>query len=181
MPQYAQYNPAIAAPSPVTGWYDTDLLSYPNLPPLSDLLQVTAAQWTARMANPSGWAVSNGALVAFTPPAPVLTLAQQATLALAAGITITSTGTPSLNGTYTCDATAQARITSVQAYIQANGKFPGSTTTMTWVLMNGSVITFPTTSEFTAFATAVANYVWDLDEIILTNAGTLPVAADTIS
>jgi hypothetical protein len=119
---------------------------------------------------------------ALTPPTTPLppTPAQQAAAALAAGITITSTGTPALNGTYTCDATAQARITSVQAYIQANGKFPGSTSTMVWVLMNGSVVTFPTTAEFTAFATAVANYVWDLDEIILTNAGTLPAAQATI-
>lgn len=70
MTQYAQYNPSVTAPSPVTGWYDTGALTYPNLPPPNDLLAVTADQWNARLTNPSAWAVSAGALVAYTPPAP---------------------------------------------------------------------------------------------------------------
>ena len=76
MPKYAQYNPSLAAPSPVIGWYDTDNYAYPNLPGASDLLEITNTQWQARLSNPSGWAVSNGVLIAYTPPAPVVTLAQ---------------------------------------------------------------------------------------------------------
>ncbi len=83
MPKYAQYNPSLAAPSPVIGWYDTDNYTYPNLPAASGLLEITEAQWQARLTNPSGWAVSSGALVAYTPPAPVVTLAQAQTTALA--------------------------------------------------------------------------------------------------
>lgn len=136
-------------------------------------IECTQAQYQ----NPSAWAISNGSIVAAAPPS----LSQQAQAALSAGLTITSTSTPSLNGTYAVDSTAQARITSVQTYIQANGKFPGSNTTMAWVQMNGTPVVFPSTEEFQAFGTAVANYVWDLDEIILTNSGSLPPASVTIS
>lgn len=112
------------------------------------------------------------------PPPP--TLSQQAQNALAAGLTITSTGTPTLDGVYAVDAGAQANITATMLYVQVNGKFPGSSTTQTWGLMNGSVVVFPSTAEFTAFATAVANYAADLIEIAMTNTGTLPAATATI-
>lgn len=80
MAQYAQYNPAVAAPSPVMGWYDTAVFDYPNLPPAADLLEMTAEQWDARMTGL--WAVSAGALVAYTPPviAPDTRAAAQAAL-----------------------------------------------------------------------------------------------------
>lgn len=68
MPQYAYFDSTIAAPSPVLGWYDTDALEYPNLPAAANLLAISAAQWGERMTG--RWAVSNGALVPYTPPAP---------------------------------------------------------------------------------------------------------------
>lgn len=61
MTQYAQYNPAVASPSPVVGWYDTEMLHYPNLPK-AGLIEVTSAQWQQHFADPSGWVVNNGAL-----------------------------------------------------------------------------------------------------------------------
>lgn len=67
MPQFAHFDHTVADPKPVIGWFDTDLLDYPNLPAAADLLQVTAAQWAARMANPSGWVVSGGALAQAAP------------------------------------------------------------------------------------------------------------------
>lgn len=67
MTKYAYFNSAAPAPSPVIGWYDTDNFTYPNLPASSDLLAVTADEWAARLVNPSAWAVSNGALVTYTP------------------------------------------------------------------------------------------------------------------
>jgi len=76
MTRYAYYDASVAAPSPVLGWYDTDALSYPNLPAATDLLELTDAQWDARMPGP--FAVQNGALVAYTPPAPVVPLTTQA-------------------------------------------------------------------------------------------------------
>jgi hypothetical protein len=81
MAQYAQFNPATASPSPVMGWYDTAVFDYPNLPPATDLLEMTVEQWDARMTGL--WAVSGGTLVAYTPPtiAPDTRAAAQATLA----------------------------------------------------------------------------------------------------
>lgn len=69
MTQYAYFNSNIAAPSPVIGWFDTGALTYPNLPIAADLLVMTQAQWNARLTG--RWAVADGALVAYTPPAPI--------------------------------------------------------------------------------------------------------------
>ena len=71
--QYAQYNPALL-PAPVLGWYDTAEFDYPTLPPSTDLLALTPAQWAERTSGQ--WAVSNGALVAYVPPVIAPTLAQ---------------------------------------------------------------------------------------------------------
>ena len=183
MTQYAYFNSAVAAPSPVIGWFDTEFAAFPNLPPASDLLTVTPTQWAARMANPSGWAVSNGALVAYTPPPPVLTLAQQATAALGAGLTITSTNMPSLNGTYACDDAAQARINRVYALIQRVGgaAFPASMTSLPWPDKSGALHTFTSVAEFLAFETAIGDYVLALDMIQATNSGTLPSSTANIA
>ena len=87
MPKYAQYDPSAAAPAPVTGCLDTDTLPALRLP-ASGALLLTAAQWDAHWSGQ--WAVSAGALVPYTQPAPVLPPAQQAQAALSAGLTITS-------------------------------------------------------------------------------------------
>ncbi len=82
MPKYASYDPAAAAASPVTGWYDTDAFTYPSLPAAAGLLQITDTQWSARLASPSSWAVENGALVSGTPVSVGPTVQQQAKSAL---------------------------------------------------------------------------------------------------
>jgi hypothetical protein len=130
-----------------------------------------------------GWsATQTGGTWSFAAPAPfVPTLTQQAQAALAAGIGITSTGTPSLNGTYAIDVASQQKINSVALFIAVNQKFPGGGTTYPWLDMSGTVHTFPSTTEFNAFATAVADYVAQLDMIIATGTGTLPVSAVTIA
>lgn len=69
MPKFAQFDPAAPAPQPVIGWYDTDFVNYPNLPPASNLLELTQDQWNLRLSTPF---VQNGALVA----APMPTAAQ---------------------------------------------------------------------------------------------------------
>lgn len=145
--------------------------------------------WTADLSAVSpppqiGWTATEtgGAWSYEAPPSPPPpTLAQQAQAALGAGLTITSAGTPSLDGIYAVDATAQALITSTMLYIQVNGKFPGDAGALSWGLMNGGVVTFSSTAEFQAFASAVGAYVATLSEISLTNAGALPAAAAAIS
>ncbi len=92
-------------------------------------------------------------------PTVILTAAQQAAALLAAGLTVVSSGTPSLNGIYALDAATQNAIVAVQAFIQANpGQFP-SGATQPWIDVVGVPRVFPSTTEFTAFATAVARVV----------------------
>jgi hypothetical protein len=131
-----------------------------------------------------GWtATKSGSSYTFSapPPAPAPTLAQQAAAALAKGLAITSRGDPKLNGVYDISAASQQKINATALYIAVNQKFPGGQTTYPWLDKAGSVHTFPSTAEFFAFATAVADYVAQLDMIIATGAGTLPASTATIA
>lgn len=128
-----------------------------------------------------GWTYVAGVWAAPVVVVPAQTPADLAYSAMASGIQITSTSTPALNGTYTIDGIAQGRIASVSTYILVNGVFPGGLTEYPWIDMAGSPHTFPTTTEFQAFATAVADYVAALDLIIVTGEGTLPSATATIA
>jgi hypothetical protein len=130
-----------------------------------------------------GYTYTNGVFTAPAVPTPTpLTLAQQAQAALDAGLTITSTSTPSLNGTYNVNQTAQENIDSTELYVDTNGEFPEGATEMPWELFGGAgAVVFPSTAEFKAFATAVADYVAALQMVIDSNSGTLPVNAVTIA
>ena len=59
---------------PVSGWIDTAFVPLKTMPAASDLLQLTDAQWEARLDG--HWAVSAGALVPYTPPAEAANAAQ---------------------------------------------------------------------------------------------------------
>lgn len=78
---------------------------------------------------------------------------------LAAGLMITSTAYPALNGTYSISATTQSDVQAVAIYIEANSKFPAGLSALPWADLSGTQHDFPTTAEFMAFATAEANYV----------------------
>ncbi|HQU16614.1 MAG TPA: hypothetical protein PLO69_11005 [Gammaproteobacteria bacterium] len=160
--QYAFFNLVGAAPWPVLGWYDTDVLEYATLPPASQLLPLTAAQWSARLTGQ--WAVSGGALVAYTPPAPTLTPAQAAAAAyaafIAAGLTVTSTATPALNGVYAIDPGTQSEMQVEANFIAQFAEFTnGTTSNLVWPLANGTLVTFPTTASFLALVKAAGQQV----------------------
>lgn len=179
MTQFAYFDSAAASPSPVIGWFDTDFADYPNLPAASDLLVVTPAQWAARMVNPSGWAVQNGSLVAYTAPVPTPTLAQQAATLIQNGLTITSAGTPALDGVYVvADNVPFGRqdIANEAQFVAAFGEFTNGGTTLAWPLANGAMVTFPSTAEFMAFAKAVAQFRAAVQAAVVSQ-GTLPVAS----
>jgi hypothetical protein len=69
MPKYAHFDHTEPAPQRVRGWFDTDRRTYAAMPNPADLLQLTDAQWDARMTNPSGWTVKDGVLMK---PMPVI-------------------------------------------------------------------------------------------------------------
>lgn len=93
------------------------------------------------------------------PAAPEPPLAVVLGQKIEAGVQITSTGTPSLNGTYAIVATSTADITSVAAYITAFGAFPAGQTTFAWLDAAGAPHVFADVTAFLSFARAVADYV----------------------
>lgn len=162
MAQYANFDHTVAQPAPVLGWYDTDFVTYPNMPQDADLLVLTQDQWNAHMTNPGGWAVHAGALVSYTPPVIAPTLAEQAATLLAqklaGGLALTSTGTPSLSGTYALDATSTAQIFQIGLYASQFGTFPSGGATQPYPDTSGTPHVF-SVAEFIAFLRAVAPLV----------------------
>jgi len=161
-------------------WQDTSVFSYPAPQTGTATIPVTPTQWETQG---TAQYVSAGALVAGTAPvvAPALTLAQQAFVLINSGIAITSTGSTSLNGTYATNAAAQSNLLAIQVYLQANGKFPGSSGSLLWLDANNNPHTFTSTGQFTEFASAIADYVADLTLISMTGSGTLPPSTTTIA
>jgi hypothetical protein len=177
MPQYACFDHTAPSPQPVIGWYDTDAVSYPNLPPSDNLLAVSADQWTARLTNPSGWMIASGALVPYvapTPPPP--TIQQQAFALLGEPINLVCTSIPAINGTYPIDPATQAQITGIAAAINAGLGLPGEGSTFNWAGHDG----WPAT-QFTAYAKAVMNYCYALAQVAQGNSDTLPSQTLTIA
>ena len=170
MTQYAYFDSTQPAPQQIIGWYDTGALTYATLPVASDLLAVTPSQLAEHFANPSGWAVSNGALVPHTPPVVPPTPAQQATTQYAAiiasGLTVTSQA-GGLMGVFGISSIPNAagdsntsEINAEVAFINNFGEFTNGTTSgLVWPLLNGQTTTFSSTGQFLAFAKASAQYV----------------------
>lgn len=186
MTQYAYFDSTISGQSPVIGWYDTGVAKYPNLPAASDLLELTATQWKAR--NTGAWAVntttSPKSLVSYTPPAPVPTLAQKAQALITAGLTITSTATPALNGTFAVASGVpfgREDIGTEAQFVSTFSEFTNGTTAIKWPLIDGrTFVKFADTASFMSFAKAAAQFYAACQAVIATGTGTLPPATATI-
>ncbi|HQT65348.1 MAG TPA: hypothetical protein PLO16_12630 [Acidocella sp.] len=136
------------------------------------------ASWTAYDVPDVSWlSIVNGQIVAAT-SAPAAPLSQQAAALIAAGLTITSTSTPAINGTYACNAAAQANFSEIETYILANNALPQ--TPLPWPVAGG-LVAIPSTALFKEIATVVANFVEVCDEVVTANAGTLPAASVAIA
>lgn len=108
------------------------------------------------------------------------TPAQSAAQLMAAGLTITSTATPALNGTYDVDDAAQSNIVSEMLCIQVSGKFADGGTTLAWPDKAGTIHTFPSTADFTAFALAAAAFVANCSKVASGASTLLPLNTATI-
>ncbi len=122
------------------------------------------------------------ATVLLTPPPPtaaeVLTASAQA--ALETGLSITSTGTPSLNGTYACDQLSQMDIIAIETSLNAGKGFPGGSATFGYPDSIGVMHSFSETN-FTNFAAAIRDYVYALKSVIAGASKTLPSSTSTIA
>jgi hypothetical protein len=134
--------------------YSSDALPLPT-----GAVQCTAAQ----LAQAPLLALVAGVITIIAAPAPPApTLAQQAAAALAtntaAGIVLTSTGTPALNGTYALDAVSQAQVFQIGLYANQFGAFPSGAGTQAYPDAGAVPHTFGVTA-FVAFLKAVAALV----------------------
>lgn len=112
-------------------------------------------------------------------PAPVAT---QVAAAIEAGLTVSSTSAPTINGTYAVDPSTQSEVAALVLAIQVNDSFPDSMTAYPWPLMNGSFVSFPSTTAFKDWATAISNYVAALDLYAASAPGSaLPASSVTIA
>lgn len=164
MTQYANFDHTVASPSPVTGWYDTEIFTYPILPDAADLLEIPSEQWDGRMDGL--WAVSDGvALIAYTP----VIIVSQADLTaielsnrITAGITISSSSLSSVNGTYALDSVSTAQIFQIGLFASQFAIFPNGSTTQMYPDLTGQPHSF-TVAIFIAFLRAVAPLVSSLE------------------
>jgi hypothetical protein len=152
MTKYACFDPSSPAPFRVTGWYDTSVFDYPNLPSADWLLEMTDEQWDARLTGV--WAVNDGALVAYAPPPPTPTSHDILAEKIAAGIGITCTSNPSLDAVYALDDLSAAQIFQLGLYASQFGVFPGGAT-QAYPDITGVPHTF-TVAQFVAFLRVVA-------------------------
>ena len=109
---------------------------------------------------------------------PVPSPAQVAAIAMSAGLAVTSTSTPSLNGTYSVGAQAQADITSVMTGVAVGVGLPGGGSSFYWLDSGGTPHNF-TQAQFLSLATAIRNYVYLLD-MYGYGQGSQPTATATI-
>ena len=129
-----------------------------------------------------GYGYANGEFVA--PPAPPApTLAQQAASALAAGLAITSTGTPAINGTYAIASGipfGREDIGTEAQFVSTFSEFTNGAQTLEWPLLNGTFVTFPSTASFMNFAKAAAQYYAAVKAVVAAGQGSFPSNQVTI-
>ncbi|SKC78226.1 hypothetical protein SAMN05445504_2360 [Burkholderia sp. CF099] len=106
-------------------------------------------------------------------------LVAQASSAFAAGIRLSSTGTPELDGIYSCDAVSQADIVAIEASLITGKVFPSGATTLDYPDASGKPHSF-SPSTFLDFASAVRTYVYALKALLGGASDTLPNPEVTI-
>jgi hypothetical protein len=103
-----------------------------------------------------GWTYSQESGFA-EPPAPVLSPARQMMAAMAAGLAITSTGTPAISATYHAAGDRWALMLNQAQYVATFGVFSGGLETLPWQAISGPV-EFATTAQFLAIARAIGDW-----------------------
>ena len=146
-----------------------------TIPPGAIICTETEAQNSARC-TVSGTTVTLN-------PAPAPTLAQQAAAALGAGLAITSTGTPAINGTYAIASGipfGREDIGTEAQFVSTFSEFTNGAQTLEWPLLNGTFVTFPSTASFMNFAKAAAQYYAAVKAVVAAGQGSFPSNQVTI-
>ncbi len=133
----------------------------------------------------TGWsATESGGNWSFAAPVtPTLTLAQQASALLAAGLTLTTAGTLALSGvTFATDALTQQQIQAelIALLASSNASFADGAATIAWPDTSGTLHTM-TPVQFKELAVAIAAFVSACVVAIKGQATALPSASATIT
>lgn len=114
-------------------------------------------------------------------PIPEPTLAQQANILLAGGLTVTSAASAALDGTYAADATTIGFINSEINAILLDGAFADGSVAIEWPDVAGTLHLF-TIVQFKTLAAALGAFVSDVRKCVIGAVGAaLPAAAVTIA
>ncbi len=102
----------------------------------------------------------------------------------AAGVAVTSTGTPALDGTYSILDRDISNITALATGIAAGKPLPGGGSTFNYPDITGAAHAF-SAANFLNFGTAIEDYVYNYRETLLTllggGSGSLPSSSLTIA
>jgi hypothetical protein len=97
------------------------------------------------------------------PPTPAEVIALAVRSAFAAGLTVRSTATPAINGTYPLDEATQNKIMALVLFTQMNNDFPGGASVYPMPDISGAMHIFPSIAVFDVWSTAIANHVAAID------------------
>jgi hypothetical protein len=141
------YNPAdwywVVAGSTTQVWCSARMAYVP-------VTDTTYASWLASGYTPSTVASEDDLVV--------LMQEQWEPLANAAGVIVTSTSTPTINGTYAIDASARTFIYDLAYDVANGGSLPGGGTTFDYPDINGIQHAFSATN-FSNFAAAIESFI----------------------
>jgi hypothetical protein len=158
MPKYAQVDLGQSPPK-VVGFFDTDVIRYPNLPPMGQLVELTDADWAARGGG-MGWVIIAGRLSPVGSPMADAAAALAARLAM--GLTVTSASAPALNATYALDSLTMDQIGSVARDAGAGLGLPGDAGTFVYPDITGLMHAF-TEPQLIALYRAMRNLLLALN------------------
>lgn len=148
----------------------------------SGAVAVPAALYAQLSANPDLRLVAGAAMLPLPKPAPAPTIAQQAAAMAATGCQVTSASAPALNDTYAVDPVTILKLTSLSHYISVNGKFPAGQSVLPWPnAARTRFAAFTSTAQFQQLATALADFVTEIDLAVDGASTTLPSSSKTIS
>ena len=101
-----------------------------------------------------------------------------------AGVQITSTSTPSLNGPYPIDEGSQSDMSAIAAGIAAGKGLPSGGSPFAYPNLEGAEVVF-TAEQFTAFAAAIEAYLYAFNQALAASIGggttAMPSTALTIA
>ena len=134
----------------------------------------------------TAWLAAGNQVTVIANPAELYQVMQQQVVPAiqTAGVQITSTSTPALNGSYPIDEGSQTDMSALAAGIAAGKGLPSGSSTFAYPNAEGAEVVF-TADQFTAFAAAIEAYLYIFNQTLAARLGgsstSMPSTALTIA